>query len=33
MDLGIQGRTALVLGGSGGLGSAIARELAAEPLS
>ncbi len=30
MDLGIQGRTALVLGGSGGLGSAIARELAAE---
>lgn len=30
MDLGIAGRTALVLAGGGGLGSAIARELAAE---
>ena len=30
MDLGIGGKTALVLGGSGGLGSAIARTLAAE---
>lgn len=30
MDLGISGKTALVLGGSGGLGSAIARTLAAE---
>ncbi|MBA4084125.1 SDR family oxidoreductase [Janibacter terrae] len=30
MDLGITGRTALVLGGGGGLGGAIARELAAE---
>ena len=30
MDLGISGRTALVLGASGGLGSAIAARLAAE---
>lgn len=30
MDLGIQGKTALVLGGGGGLGSAIARALASE---
>ncbi|MDV7090319.1 SDR family oxidoreductase [Rhodococcus sp. IEGM 248] len=30
MDLGISGKTALVLGGGGGLGGAIARELAAE---
>jgi 3-oxoacyl-[acyl-carrier protein] reductase len=30
MDLGIQGRTALILGGGGGLGGAIARVLAAE---
>ncbi|MEU9449902.1 SDR family oxidoreductase [Streptomyces sp. NPDC048277] len=30
MDLGISGRTALVLGGGGGLGGAIARALAAE---
>lgn len=30
MDLGITGRTALVLGAGGGLGGAIARELAAE---
>lgn len=30
MDLGIRGRTALVLGGGGGLGGAIARGLAAE---
>lgn len=30
MDLGLQGKTALVLGGGGGLGSAIARGLAGE---
>ena len=30
MDLGISGRTALVLGASGGLGSAIAARLAIE---
>lgn len=30
MDLGLQGRSALVLGGGGGLGGAIARQLAAE---
>ncbi len=30
MDLGLKGKTALVLGGGGGLGSAIARQLAAE---
>ena len=30
MDLGLQGKTALVLGGGGGLGSAIARQLATE---
>ncbi|RTL48953.1 MAG: SDR family oxidoreductase [Bradyrhizobiaceae bacterium] len=30
MDLGIEGKTALVLGGGGGLGSAIARQLAQE---
>lgn len=30
MDLGLKGRAALVLGGGGGLGSAIARTLAAE---
>lgn len=30
MDLGIAGRTALVTGGGGGLGSAISRQLAAE---
>jgi 3-oxoacyl-[acyl-carrier protein] reductase len=30
MDLGLQGKTALVLGGGGGLGRAIARSLAAE---
>ncbi len=30
MDLGLQGKTALVLGGGGGLGGAIARGLAAE---
>ncbi|CAM5657867.1 3-oxoacyl-ACP reductase OS=Streptomyces griseorubiginosus OX=67304 GN=AQJ54_39880 PE=4 SV=1 [Streptomyces griseorubiginosus] len=30
MDLGISGKTALVLGGGGGLGSAIAQALAAE---
>lgn len=30
MDLGLQGTAALVTGGSGGIGSAVARELAAE---
>ena len=30
MDLGLKGKTALVLGGGGGLGSAITRQLAAE---
>lgn len=30
MDLGLKGRTALVLGGGGGLGGAVARTLAAE---
>lgn len=30
MDFGLQGKTALVLGGGGGLGGAIARQLAAE---
>ena len=30
MDLGLNGRVALVLGGGGGLGSAIAQSLAAE---
>ena len=30
MDLGLSGRTALVLGAAGGLGSAIARALAKE---
>src|SRR5690242_20567934 len=30
MDLGLQGSGALVTGGSGGIGSAIARQLAAE---
>ncbi len=30
MDLGLNGKTALVLGGGGGLGRAIARTLAAE---
>jgi len=30
MDFGLNGKTALVLGGGGGLGSAIARQLAAE---
>lgn len=30
MDLGLKGKTALILGGGGGLGSAIARQLAAE---
>ncbi|EKS31235.1 SDR family oxidoreductase [Afipia felis] len=30
MDFGLSGKTALVLGGGGGLGSAIARQLAAE---
>jgi 3-oxoacyl-[acyl-carrier protein] reductase len=30
MDLGIAGKVALVLGGSGGIGAAVARELAAE---
>jgi 3-oxoacyl-[acyl-carrier protein] reductase len=33
MDLGIKGKTALVLGAGGGLGGAIARELAAEGAS
>jgi 3-oxoacyl-[acyl-carrier protein] reductase len=33
MDLGLQGKTALVLGGGGGLGRAIARSLAAEGVS
>ena len=31
MDLGLKGKTALVLGAGGGLGSAIAATLAAEP--
>ena len=30
MDLGIKGRTALILGAGGGLGSAIAKSLAVE---
>ena len=30
MNLGLQGKTALVLGGGGGLGRAIAKSLAAE---
>lgn len=33
MDMGVKGRTALVLGGSGGLGSAVATGLAAEGVS